>query len=349
KRNARFYNTVSTWNAELLGTLSQGLKAYIPMFSSPETAESLHRELSKLGYRGKCFSRLLSEEKKKDIFGNVNNAVDGLDYLIATPVMTCECVSDASSSKNLKRELSPHINRSSPELSIFTPNPLLETQLYNVSKTNLSKNDFVGTLANCFRECEYEILNGEVLPAIYPEQTAKVGAELSKAIRANKKDLDLAKCKALADAPNIDTLKAAEIMEALDNEIPVDETSRLALQKFNLASFYHIEPEKISEIFVADYAKPEMKKAFSGLSLSLLPQEELYERHKEAIKRDSREKASCTSTLLHIITLDEILRRLGFTAGIYTTYPVSRTVFETHLQNFIADFKANECRYYASF
>jgi len=52
-------------------------------------AEALHKELASHGYRGKCFSKRLSETEKKEIFADVNDAVVNLDYLIATPVMTC--------------------------------------------------------------------------------------------------------------------------------------------------------------------------------------------------------------------------------------------------------------------
>ena len=52
-------------------------------------AEALHKELKSQGYRGKCFSKQLSETEKKEIFADINNAVANLDYLIATPVMTC--------------------------------------------------------------------------------------------------------------------------------------------------------------------------------------------------------------------------------------------------------------------
>jgi len=54
-----------------------------------EMAEALHKELKSQGYRGKCFSKQLSETEKKEICADINVAVANLDYLIATPVMTC--------------------------------------------------------------------------------------------------------------------------------------------------------------------------------------------------------------------------------------------------------------------
>ncbi|POG63787.1 hypothetical protein GLOIN_2v1484426 [Rhizophagus irregularis DAOM 181602=DAOM 197198] len=89
QREARFYISNNRWNSELLGSLESGLKVYIPMFSSPETALALHQKLESLGFRGHCFTKLLSEVEKKETFADINSAVRGLDYLIATPVMTC--------------------------------------------------------------------------------------------------------------------------------------------------------------------------------------------------------------------------------------------------------------------
>ncbi|PKC72372.1 hypothetical protein RhiirA1_389798 [Rhizophagus irregularis] len=89
QREARFYISNNRWNSELLGSLESGLKVYIPMFSSPETALALHQKLESLGFRGHCFTKLLSEVEKKETFADINSAVRGLDYLITTPVMTC--------------------------------------------------------------------------------------------------------------------------------------------------------------------------------------------------------------------------------------------------------------------
>ncbi|CAG8660415.1 870_t:CDS:2, partial [Ambispora gerdemannii] len=90
KRHALIYINTKKWNAELIEALRQGLKVYIPMFASAKMAEALHKKLASHGYRGKCFSKRLSETEKKDIFVDINDAVANLDYLIATPVMTCD-------------------------------------------------------------------------------------------------------------------------------------------------------------------------------------------------------------------------------------------------------------------
>jgi hypothetical protein len=412
-REARFYITNNVWNAELLGSLEKGLKVYIPMFSSPETALALHRKLGDLGYRGKCFTRRLGEDEKKEIFGDINGAVDGLDYLIATPVMTCGvnitvanfdvafahfCTNAGISFHNayqmlhrvrvlhkkrvhiltdLRSDKLP-VNREDllafisyrcnyvkfPELEeahcdrvltndgrwVLKPSPSLETHLYNASRMNLSRNDFVGCLGNILRESGYTILNGESVSPLFPGRTPnKDGAELRASVRDNKRELDDERCRALAGAPILTPEQKAEISIALENEVSIDETDRLALQKSNLASFYSIDPEEITESFAKNYAAPEIKKAYTALQLSLLSQEELHDKHRESVIRDPREKASCTSILPHVQALDEILRGLGFSAGIFTTQPISRKVFEVSLQAFVPTFKANERRYYAAF
>ncbi|CAG8616455.1 696_t:CDS:2, partial [Ambispora gerdemannii] len=89
KCHALIHINTKKWNAELIGALRQGLKVYIPIFASAEMAEALYKELASHGYRGKCFSKWLSETEKKNIFADINDAVANLDYLIATPVITC--------------------------------------------------------------------------------------------------------------------------------------------------------------------------------------------------------------------------------------------------------------------
>ncbi|CAG8762791.1 20773_t:CDS:2, partial [Racocetra persica] len=101
-----------------------------------EMAEALYKELESQGYQDKCFSKRLSETEKKEIFANINNVVANLDYLIATPVMTCR------------------------------PNASLETYLYNTSRHNVSRNDFVSLLTDHLSECGYNINIAEDCPSI---------------------------------------------------------------------------------------------------------------------------------------------------------------------------------------
>ncbi|CAG8755094.1 16723_t:CDS:2, partial [Racocetra persica] len=230
-------------NVELIGALRQGLKVYILMFASAEMAEALHKELESQGYQGKYFSKRLSETEKKEIFVDINNAVANLDYLIATPVMTCE------------------------------PNASLETHLYNASRRNASKNDFVSLLTDRLSEYSYNINIAKDCPSINSKFTE------------NNEDKELL-LQILSD------IKALDIREYLEREEDIDPAYRLALQKYNLTSFYRKTSKDITEDFVEKYS-----------------QKEIF-----IVIGDSREKASCDSLLPKVIALEEILQGMSFSS-----------------------------------
>ena len=50
-----------------------------------------------------------------------------------------------------------------------------------------------------------------------------------------------------------------------------------------------------------------------------------------------------------VIALEEILRGIGFSSGIHTSYTLSRQDFDINLPNFLPIYKKNERRYYAIF
>ncbi|CAG8493894.1 1476_t:CDS:2, partial [Cetraspora pellucida] len=270
-------------NVELIEALRQELKVYILMFASAEMAEALHKELESQGYQGKCFSKRLLETEKKEIFADINNVVANLDYLIATSVMTCRLnqnvvhiLTDLHSDnlptdhKNLLRFISYQCNIAEyPDLEeaycdkiltpdgrwIFKPNASLETHLYNASHHIASRNDFVSLLTDHLSECGYNINIAEDCPFIDSKLTENnEGKELLLQV--------------LSD------IEALNIRECLEREEDINLAYRLALQKYNLASFY----KKTSEDITKDF------------------------------------KASCDSLLPKVIALEEILRGIGFSS-----------------------------------
>ncbi|CAB5372388.1 unnamed protein product [Rhizophagus irregularis] len=176
---------------------------------------------------------------------------------------------------------------------------------------NLSRNDFMGCLAEVLRGSGYSVLNGEAVP-LFPGKTPdKDGAALMASNRENKRVLDDVKFQVLADAPVLSPEQKADIELAFENEISIDESARL------------------------DYASLEIKKAFTALHLSLLPPDKLRSKHRDSVFHDPREKISCISVLPHVQALDEILHGLGFSASVFTTQPVSRKSFDAYLRAFV--------------
>ncbi|CAG8605041.1 15299_t:CDS:2, partial [Dentiscutata heterogama] len=347
KCHALIHINTKKWNVELIGALRQGLKVYIPMFASAEMAEALHKELESQGYQGKCFSKRLLETEKKEIFADINNAVANLDYLIATPVMTCgvsiivenfdmmfahfRTLANLTSNEAYQmlhrvRKLNQNIvhiltdlrsdnlptDREDllcfisyrcniaeyPDLEeaycdkiftpdsrwIFKPNASLETHLYNVSRHNASRNDFVSLLTDRLSECGYNI--------------------------------NIAK-----DCPSIDS-------KLTEN----NKSKELLLQT----------PEDITKDFVEKYSQKEMRNAYSALVQAVNSLDDLRENYRFMVIGDSREKASCNSLLPKVIALEEILRGIGFSSGIHTSYTLSRQDFDTNLPNFLPIYKKNE-------
>ncbi|CAG8710766.1 6946_t:CDS:1, partial [Racocetra fulgida] len=413
KRHALIHINTKKWNVELIGALRQGLKVYIPMFASVEMAEALHKELESQGYQGKCFSKRLLETEKKEIFADINNAVANLDYLIATPVMTCgvsitvenfdmtfahfrtlagptsneayqmlhrvrklnqnvvHILTDLRSDnlptdrEDLLRFISYRCNITEyPDLEeahcdkiltpdgrwIFKPNASLETHLYNASRRNASRNDFVSLLTDRLSECGYNINIAEDCPSIDSKLTENnEGKELLLQIRSIKKTLDTEKYSMIANAQVLSDIEALDIRECLEREEDINPAYRLALQKYNLASFYKKTPEDITKDFVEKYSQKEMRNAYSALVQAVNPLDDLRENYRFMVIGDSREKASCDSLLPKVIALEEILRGIGFSSGIHTSYTLSRQDFDTNLPNFLPIYKKNERRYYAIF
>ncbi|CAG8651922.1 11151_t:CDS:1, partial [Paraglomus occultum] len=412
-RKALIHINNKKWNAELIGALRQGLKVYIPMFASAEMAEALHKELTSHGYQGKCFSKRLSETEKKEIFADVNDAVANLDYLIATPVMTCgvsitienfdmtfahfrtlagltyneayqmlhrvrrlncnvvHVLTDLrgdnlpTDREDLLRFIGYRCNVPEyPDLEeahcdktltpdgkwIFKPNASLETHLYNASRRNTSRNDFVGLLADRLSECGYDISIAEDCPSIDSTLTIdKEGKDLLKNIRVIKKTLDMEKFSSIANARVLDEIEALHILERLEREEDIDPAHRLALQKYNLAHFYKKAPEDITVDFVETYSKKEMRTAYSALVQATDSLDNLRNKHRLIIENDPREKASCDSLLPKVIALEEILRGIGFPSGIHTSSALSRKDFDASLSSFLPIYRKNEHRYYAVF
>ncbi|CAG8611667.1 786_t:CDS:1 [Racocetra persica] len=285
-------------------------------------AEALHKELVSYGYQGKCFSKRLSETEKKDIFADINDAVANLDYLIATPVMTCSVsitienfditfahfriLAGLTSNKAYQmlhriRKLNQNVVHVLTDLRgnnlptdredllrfisyrcniveyldleeahcdktltldgkwIFKPNASLETHLYNASCHNASRNDFVDLLADCLSECDYDISVAEDCPSIDSKITENnEGKELLLNVYSIKKVPDTEKYLMIANAPVLSDIEASNIREYLEREEDIDLAWRLALQKYNLTSFYKKTPEDITEDFVKKYFQKEM-------------------------------------------------------------------------------------------
>ncbi|CAG8825408.1 10505_t:CDS:2, partial [Dentiscutata erythropus] len=123
---------------------------------------------------------------------------------------------------------------------IFKPNTSLETHLYNASCRNASRNDFVSLLTDRLSECGYNINIAEDCPSIDSNLTENnEGKELLLQV--------------LSD------IEALDIRECLEREEDIYPAYRLALQKYNLASFYRKTPEDITEDFVEKYSQKEMR------------------------------------------------------------------------------------------
>ncbi|CAG8797281.1 23779_t:CDS:1, partial [Dentiscutata erythropus] len=233
---------------------------------------------------------------------------------------------------------------------IFKPNASLETHLYNTSHRNASINNFVDLLADRLSECGYDISVAEDCPFIDSKITENnEGKELLLNVCSIKKVLDTEKYSMIANAPVLSDIEASDIRECLEREEDIDPAWRLALQKYNLASFYKKTPEDITEDFVKKYFQKEMRNAYSTLVQAVNPLDDLRENYRFMVIGDSREKASCDSLLPKVIALEEILRGIGFSSGIHTSYTLSRQDFDINLLNFLPIYKKNERRYYAIF
>ncbi|CAG8845315.1 5208_t:CDS:1, partial [Gigaspora margarita] len=142
---------------------------------------------------------------------------------------------------------------------IFKPNASLETHLYNASRCNASRNDFVSLLTDRLSECGYDINIAEDCPSIDSKITENnEGKELFLNVRLIKKVLNTEKYSMIANAPVLSNIEALNIRECLEREENIDPTCRFALQKYNLASFYKKTPEDITEDFVEKYSQKEM-------------------------------------------------------------------------------------------
>ncbi|CAG8807535.1 26198_t:CDS:2, partial [Dentiscutata erythropus] len=289
KHYALIYINTKKWNAELIGALRQGLKVYIPMFASVKMAEALYKELVSYRYRGKCFSKRLSETEKKDIFADINDAVANLDYLIATPVMTCNMLHRVRKlNQNVVHVLTdlcgdnlPTDHEDLPAINIFKPNASLETHLYNASCHNASRNDFVGLLADHFSECGYDICVAEDCPSIDLKITENnKSKELLLNVCSIKKVLNTEKYSIIANAPVLSNIEASDIRECLEREEDIDLAWRLALQKYNLASFYKKTPKDITEDFVKKYSQKEMRNAYNALVQAINSLDDLRENYR---------------------------------------------------------------------
>ena len=146
---------------------------------------------------------------------------------------------------------------------IFKPNASLETHLYNASRRNASRNDFVSLLTDRLSECGYDINIAEDCPSIDSKITENnEGKELLLNVRSIKKVLNTEKYSMIANAPVLSDIEALDIRQCLEREEDIDPACRLALQKYNLASFYKKTPEDITEDFVEIYSQKEMRNAY---------------------------------------------------------------------------------------
>ncbi|CAG8788500.1 10552_t:CDS:10 [Gigaspora margarita] len=273
-------DTENSTNIELIGALKQELKDYILIFASVKMAEALHKKLKSQGYQDK---------------------LTNLDYLIVTPVMTCKVriivknfemifahfytLAGLTNHKDLLCFISYRCNITEyPDLEeahydktltfdskwIFKPNASLETHFYNASHHNVSRNNFVGLLANCLNECSYDISSG------------------------------YKKYSMIANAPVLNNIEALDIREYLEREENIDPAYRFALQKYNLASFYKKIPEDITEDF--------MRNAYSALVQAMNPLDDLRENYKFIVIGYLYKKASCDSLFPKVIALEKILQ-----------------------------------------
>ncbi|CAG8577560.1 10682_t:CDS:2 [Cetraspora pellucida] len=294
-----FENRCQKFNRDIEpASLRQGLKVYIPMFASVEMAKALHKELVSHGYQGKCFSKWLSETEKKDIFANINDAVANLDYLIATPVMTCSVSitienfdmtfahfrtlagltsNEAYQILHCVRKLNQNVMH---VLTDLCGNNLLtdrEDLLCFISyRCNVAEYPDLeeahcdkiltldGLLADRLSECGYNISVAEDCPSIDSKITENnEGKEL------------LLNYSMIANAPVLSDIEASDIREFLEREEDINPAWRLALQKYNLASFYKKTPEDITEDFVEKYSQKEMRNAYSALVQAINPLDDL--------------------------------------------------------------------------
>ncbi|CAG8845269.1 28596_t:CDS:1, partial [Gigaspora margarita] len=211
-------------------------------------------------------------------------------------------------------------------------------------------NDFVSLLTDRLSKCGYNINIAEDCPSIDSKITENnEGKELLSNICSIKKVLNTEKYSMIANAPVLSNIEALGIRECLEREENIDPACRLALQKYNLPSFYKKTPEDITEDFVEKYSQKEMQNIYSALVQVMNPLDDLRSNHQFMVIGDSREKASCDSLLLKVIALEEILRGIDFSSGIHTSYTLSCQDFDTNLLNFLPIYKKNEHCYYAIF
>ena len=95
--------------------------------------------------------------------------------------------------------------------------------------------------------------------------------------------------------------------------------------------------------------KKEMRNAYNGLVQAMDSLDNLRNKHRLIIENYSREKASCDSLLPKVITLEEILRGIGFPSGVHTSSTLCRKDFDASLSSFLPIYKKNERHYYALF
>ncbi|CAG8541055.1 7299_t:CDS:2 [Cetraspora pellucida] len=306
KYYALIYINTKKWNAELIGALKQGLKVYILMFASAEIAEALYKELASHGYQDKCFFNELLETKKRDIFANINDAVANLNYLIATPVITC--------SISIIIENFDIMFAYFRTLASLTSNEAYQ-MLHYIKKLNQNVVHVLTDLCgdNLLTDCEdlLHFISYRCNVTEYPNleeahynktftldgkwifkpnaslETHLYNASCHNASRNDFVDLlanRLSECSydicVAKNCPSID-LKITENnkgKELLLNDI--DPAWRLALQKYNLAFFYKKTPEDITENFVKKYSQKKMQNVYSALVQAVNPLDNLHKNYR---------------------------------------------------------------------
>ncbi|RHZ63291.1 hypothetical protein Glove_330g80 [Diversispora epigaea] len=303
KRYTLIHINTKKWNVELIGALRQGLKVYIPMFASAEMAEALHKELKSQEYQVKNFDMTfahfrtlagLTSNEAYQMLHRVRKLNQNVVYIL-TDLRSDNLPTDR---EDLLRFINYRCNIAEyPNLEevhcdkiftpdgrwIFKPNVSLETHLYNASRRNVSRNDFISLLTDRFSECGYNINIAEDCPSINSKLTENnEDKELLLQVRSIKKVLDTEKYSMIVNAQVLSDIEALDIRECLEREEDIDSAYRLALQKYNLASFYKKIPKDITEDFIKKY----FQKRFQTIN----PLDDLRDNHKFMVNEDSREK-----------------------------------------------------------
>ncbi|CAG8819088.1 8867_t:CDS:1, partial [Racocetra persica] len=170
-------------------------------------------------------------------------------------------------------------------------------------------------LTDRLSECGYNINITEDYPSIDSKLTENnKGKELLLQVLSIKKTLNTEKYSMIANAQVLSDIEALDIQKCLEREEYIDLAYRLALQNYNLASFYRKTPEDITEDFVEKYSQKEMQNAYSVLVQAVNPLDNLRENYRFIVIRNSREKASCDSLLPKVIALEEILQGIDYSS-----------------------------------